>query len=168
MPSVKQLSDICIPLSQQPAYTRRKLKVVTIGAGFSGLLFAWKLQHEQADVQDFVEHTIFEGNDRVGGTWLVNDYPGVQCDVPAHLYAFPFDPNPNWSKFYADGDEILEYVEATAEKWNLKRDIQFNTKVTGLEWDEENSLWNVNVKRKDGSEHKVQADIIASAMGFLK
>ena len=76
MPSVKQLSDICIPLVDQPAYTKRKLRVIAIGAGFSGLLFAWKFQHEQPELQDFVDLTIFEGNDGIGGTWKVNTYPG--------------------------------------------------------------------------------------------
>src|SRR5690242_4838191 len=105
-PSVSELKAIQIPLLDQPAYTPNKLRVVTIGAGYSGLLFAHKFQHEQPDLQDFIDHTIFEANSGVGGTWKVNTYPGVQNDVPAHLYAFPFDPNPNWSKFYADGDEI--------------------------------------------------------------
>lgn len=76
-------------LSSEYAYTPRKLKVITIGAGFSGLLIAHKLQHRFPEVQNFVEHTIFEGRKDVGGTWLANDYPGVQCDVPAHIYVSP-------------------------------------------------------------------------------
>jgi len=68
------------------AYKKRKLRVVTIGAGFSGLIFAHKIQHEQPELQDFIDHVIYEKNATIGGTWLVNTYPGVQCDVPAHLY----------------------------------------------------------------------------------
>lgn len=86
MPSVNQLSDIIIPMVDETAYSNRKLRVVTIGAGFSGLVLAHKLQHEQPDLQEFVDHTIFELQDDVGGTWAVNTYPGVQCDVPAHIY----------------------------------------------------------------------------------
>ena len=86
MPSVNQLSDVSIPLVDEYAYNNRKLRVVTIGAGFSGLVFAHKIQHEYPDLQQFIDHTIFELQDEVGGTWKVNTYPGVQCDVPAHIY----------------------------------------------------------------------------------
>lgn len=64
----------------------RKLKVVTVGAGFSGLLFAHKLQHQYPEMQNLVEHQIIESRSELGGTWLVNTYPGIQCDVPAHIY----------------------------------------------------------------------------------
>lgn len=84
------------PLDKPTAFQpRRKLKIVTVGAGFSGLIFAHKLQHEHSEFQDFVTHKIFESRHDIGGTWLVNRYPGVQCDVPAHVYVcmyFPADP----------------------------------------------------------------------------
>lgn len=79
-----------IPLHNQFAYKPRKLKVFTIGAGFSGLLVAHKLQHRFPDLADLVDHTIFEARKDIGGTWLVNHYPGVQCDVPAHIYVSLF------------------------------------------------------------------------------
>ena len=72
--------------SNQHAFTPRKLRVITIGAGFSGLLMAHKFQHRFPEMQKYVEHTIFEGHKQLGGTWLVNTYPGVQCDVPSHIY----------------------------------------------------------------------------------
>jgi hypothetical protein len=73
-------------LSSKYGYTPRRLKVFTIGAGFSGLLIAHKLQHRFPEMQNMVDHTIFEALPEVGGTWFVNNYPGVQCDVPAHIY----------------------------------------------------------------------------------
>lgn len=80
-------------LKEEYAYTPRKLKVFTIGAGFSGLLLAHKFQHRFPEMRDIVEHKIFEARKDVGGTWLANDYPGVQCDVPAHIYvSVPFFP----------------------------------------------------------------------------
>lgn len=81
-----RLKEICIPVASHAAYHKRKLRVATIGAGFSGLIFAHKIQHEQPELQEFIEHVIFEANDDIGGTWKVNTYPGVQCDVPAHIY----------------------------------------------------------------------------------
>lgn len=76
-----------IPMKESLAYTPdRKLRVVTIGAGFSGLLMAHKFQHRFPEMQNMIDHTIFEARSDVGGTWLVNTYPGVQCDVPSHIY----------------------------------------------------------------------------------
>jgi hypothetical protein len=73
-------------LSQEFAYTPRRIRVITIGAGFSGLLMAHKFQHRFPEMEDIVDHTIFEARSDIGGTWLANNYPGVQCDVPAHIY----------------------------------------------------------------------------------
>jgi hypothetical protein len=79
--------SIDIPMEDFPAWApRRKLKIVTVGAGFSGLIFAHKLQHQHPEFQELVEHQIFEARSDIGGTWLVNRYPGVQCDVPAQVY----------------------------------------------------------------------------------
>jgi len=79
-------SHHAIPLNTDYAYTPSKIRVFTIGAGFSGLLIAHKFQHRFPELQDIVEHKIFEARKDVGGTWLVNTYPGVQCDVPSHIY----------------------------------------------------------------------------------
>lgn len=84
--STSSPSQYAIPLNQQLAFTPRKIRVITIGAGYSGLIVAHKFQHRYPEMQDMVEHTIFEGRSEVGGTWLVNTYPGVQCDVPAQIY----------------------------------------------------------------------------------
>jgi hypothetical protein len=82
-----------VPFNPQYAMNPRKLKIITIGAGFSGLLIAHKFQHRFPELQDFVEHTIFEARSDIGGTWLVNTYPGVQCDVPAHIYVWLYLPS---------------------------------------------------------------------------
>ena len=74
-----------VPLNPQYGYTPRKLRVITIGAGFSGLLMAHKIQHRFPELQEYLTHKIFEMRNDVGGTWLVNTYPGVQCDVPGEF-----------------------------------------------------------------------------------
>lgn len=155
-----------IPLNTEFAYKARKLRVVTIGAGFSGLLMAHKIQHRFPELQEFVEHTIYEARSDVGGTWLINNYPGVQCDVPSHIYAFPFDPNPNWSRFYSSGEEIEQYIKSTVEKWNLDRDIQLNTKVTGAAWDEDTGKWNLTIEH-NGERREDHCDVLISAQGVL-
>lgn len=90
---LEDANKYAIPLNTQFAYTRRRLKVFTIGAGFSGLLMAHKFQHRFPEMKDIVDHTLFEARSDIGGTWLVNHYPGVQCDVPAHIYVSLF-PEP--------------------------------------------------------------------------
>ncbi|PGH10925.1 hypothetical protein AJ79_05170 [Helicocarpus griseus UAMH5409] len=155
-----------IPLNTEYAYTPRKLRVCTIGAGFSGLIMAHKFQHRFPELQSYVEHTIFEGRKDIGGTWLMNTYPGVQCDVPAHIYAFPFDPNPNWSQFYSSGPEIQAYIKRTVKKWNLDRDIQLNTKVVGAYWQEAEGRWKLVVEH-EGQQRTEYCDILISAQGVL-
>lgn len=158
---------IRIPLWDRPAYsTPRKLRIVTVGAGFSSLIFAHKLRYEHPEMEEIVTNTIFEARGEVGGTWLVNSYPGVQCDVPSHIYAFPFDPNPDWSHFYSTGPQIQEYITKTVKKWNLDRDIQFRTRVLGTYWQEEAGQWKVVVEH-EGCQREEYADILVSAQGFL-
>jgi hypothetical protein len=75
-----------IPRGDQLAFTPRRIRVITVGAGFSGLLMAHKFQHRFPEMDAIVDHTIFEKRSWVGGTWIANTYPGVQCDVPSHIY----------------------------------------------------------------------------------
>ncbi|KAJ6132066.1 hypothetical protein N7471_007281 [Penicillium samsonianum] len=154
-----------IPCAEQPAYARRKLKIICIGAGYSGLTLAHKIDHE-LKLGDFVELKIYEKNPEVGGTWFENTYPGVACDVPAHAYTFLFEPNPNWSHFYAPGPEIEEYIQRTTKKWNLDKDIQFNTRVTETVWNDELGKWKVEVDQAGTILHD-EADILVNASGFL-
>jgi len=86
--SASSSSKYAIPLNPHLAFTPRKIRVITIGAGYSGLIIAHKFQHRFPEMQDIVEHKIFEARSDVGGTWLVNTYPGVQCDVPAQIYVW--------------------------------------------------------------------------------
>ncbi|KAJ5197351.1 hypothetical protein N7449_007830 [Penicillium cf. viridicatum] len=152
-----------IPCVEQPAYARRKLKIICIGAGYSGLTLAHKIDHE-LKLGDFVDLKIYEKNPQVGGTWFENTYPGVACDIPAHAYTFLFEPNPNWSHFYAPGPEIEEYIQRTTRKWSLDKDIQFNTRVTETVWDDEVGKWKVEVDQGGTIMHD-EADILVNASG---
>ncbi|KAL4957625.1 hypothetical protein BDW69DRAFT_200462 [Aspergillus filifer] len=142
------------------AFTPRKLRVVCIGAGFSGLITAYKLKHERP--LDFVDFTIYEKNREVGGTWFENVYPGVGC------YIFPFAPNPNWSQCYAKGPEIQQYILDTTEKFGLREKIQFNSKVTSAIWNEDEGKWDLTVQRDgDGEVIRDSADVLLNGGGIL-
>lgn len=74
---------------------QRKIKVLTIGSGYSGILMAYLIQKQCTNV----EHVIYEKNHDIGGTWLENRYPGCGCDVPSHTYIFNFAPYVCWQIF---------------------------------------------------------------------
>ena len=103
----------------------RQPSVVVIGAGMTGILAVIKLR--EAGITDI---TVFEKKHKIGGTWRENTYPGVACDVPSHMYTYSFEPNPNWSKFFAGGKEIQQYFEHVVQKYDVLPFIQFNETVT--------------------------------------
>lgn len=107
LPATDTPNDCIDPfeLSPQYAYTPRKIRVFTIGAGFSGLIMAHKFQHRFPAMRNIVEHTMFEARGDVGGTWLANHYPGVQCDVPAHIYVSN-DCQPSSPEYQLNGSGI--------------------------------------------------------------
>ncbi|MGZ0712445.1 flavin-containing monooxygenase (plasmid) [Coraliomargarita sp. W4R53] len=114
-------------------------EVAIIGAGFAGLGMAIALR--RAGVDDFV---MLERAASIGGTWRDNTYPGIACDVPAHLYGFASHPNPDWSGLYANGDEIRTYLEGVATKENLGERLRLRTAMLQSRWDDDAELWRIN------------------------
>lgn len=70
----------------------------------------------------------------------------MHSDVPAHIYSFPFEPNPNWSAYYASGAEIQEYFKRTVAKYNLDRDVKCGYRVEKAVFDPEQGKWNLEVR----------------------
>ena len=158
-----------IPMYRKPMRTpTRKLRIVAIGGGISSMNLAYKVYHEHQLIEKEIvsELCVYEAHEEIGGTWLVNTYPGVACDVPAHIYTFPFEPNPEWSAYYASGDEIWHYFKRTVEKYDLLRGVKCGHRVQKAEFDEESGKWKLEVKNKDGVVHD-ECDILVSAVGFL-
>lgn len=89
---------------EQPMGTPRQLRVITIGAGASGLNLAYQIERHM----EHIEHIIYEKNAEVGGTWYENRYPGCACDIPSHNYQFTWKPNPSWKQLYVgDPGELI-------------------------------------------------------------
>lgn len=106
------------------------------GAGFSGLGAAIKLQ--EAGRTDFL---VLERDERIGGTWWVNKYPGCACDVPTPFYSYSFAPNPEWSHFYARAGEIHTYIEKCADDYGVRDRIRTGVELTKSVWEEQHQRW---------------------------
>lgn len=134
----------------------RRLRFIIIGAGMAGMLAGIRLK-ERGD-HDF---TIYEKGDSVGGTWRENHYPGLACDTPAHSYTYSFATNPEWSAFYAPGPEIRAYFEGVADKYDLKKQIEFNSEIAACRFVD--GRWRITTA--DGREDV--ADVVIAATGVL-
>ena len=126
--------------------TAPDVDVVVVGAGFAGLYTVYRLRAEHYTVR------VFDAAGDLGGTWYWNRYPGARVDIPSVDYMFSFDPDWRrdwqWSEKYATQPEILRYLNHVADKFDLRRDIQFRTRVTQARWDHR-SLWRVRTDRDD-------------------
>ena len=108
--------------------------IAIVGAGFAGIGLAVRLQ--RSGRTDFA---VFERASSVGGTWRDNSYPGVACDIPAHLYSLSFATNPDWTHVFAEGHEIRDYLERVADE--VRDRIRLSTPVLDMRWDEPRGLW---------------------------
>lgn len=142
----------------------REPRVLIVGAGVGGIALACKLQMQL----DFENYMIYDRNNSIGGTWYMNTYPGVGCDIESHFYSFSFNRKPDWNKMFAEGGEILEYVKETAEKFGVTDHVQLSTEVCYAYWVEEDQLWTVHLKNiKTGVEFTREAEVFISAAGVF-
>ncbi|MEO6019852.1 MAG: NAD(P)/FAD-dependent oxidoreductase [Knoellia sp.] len=130
-----------------------RVRVAIVGAGFAGLGAALRLHAKGED--SFV---VLERASAVGGTWRDNTYPGVACDVPAHLYCFSFLPNPSFSRRFAPGAEIRGYLERAADP--IRDHLRVSTNVDAATWVGDH--WDLST-----SNGSVGADVLVIAAGRL-
>jgi 4-hydroxyacetophenone monooxygenase len=139
----------------------RAFKVVVIGAGFAGLCAAIRLKELG------IPFEVLEKNDDLGGTWLENEYPGCAVDTPNHFYSYSFNSNSKWSRHFSQRDEILAYINATADKYDVRRYIRFGTEVTVAEFDEGEARWRVTVRGRGGGVETIDCNAVITAVGQL-
>ncbi|WP_335953222.1 NAD(P)/FAD-dependent oxidoreductase [Acinetobacter higginsii] len=119
-----------------------KFHVVIIGAGFAGIGAAIKLQ--QAGFTDFV---VLEKANEIGGVWRANTYPGCACDVPSALYSYSFAPNPQWSRVFAQQQEIKTYIQNVAQQFDVKKYVRFGYEMLESAWDDQVKHWVVKTNQ---------------------
>lgn len=136
-------------------------KAIIIGAGASGLAAAVRLQ----DLG--VPYTILEKTSQVGGTWVANRYPGVGVDTPNHHYSYSFS-NHDWTRYFCHGAELRNYLQKVAWDFNIQSQIQFETEVLTLEWQDADQEWEVQVRRAGSDAIEVlRANVVISAVGIF-
>lgn len=134
---------------------------VIVGAGFAGMYMLYRLRALGFSVR------VFEAAGGVGGTWYWNRYPGARCDVESVQYSYQFSDELQqdweWTEKYATQPEILRYANYVADRFDLRRDIQFDTRVTSAEFDEASNSW--TIRTDDGVD--IHAAFCVMASGCL-
>jgi cation diffusion facilitator CzcD-associated flavoprotein CzcO len=122
--------------------TKRKVKVILMGAGASTLNFLKKAEEEMEEL----DMTCYEKNHDIGGTWLENRYPGCACDIPSVNYQFSWKIK-LWSHYYSYAPEIWEYLKSIEQENNLiQKYIKLQHQIEHAQWDDEAGLWRLKVR----------------------
>jgi cation diffusion facilitator CzcD-associated flavoprotein CzcO/acetyl esterase/lipase len=133
------------------------LDAIVVGAGFAGLYAVHRLREAGLSVR------VFEQGDGVGGTWYWNRYPGARCDIESMDYSYSFseelEQEWEWSERYPGQPEILRYLNHVADRFDLRRDIELNTRVAQARYDEERSVWHVTTD--DGAQYSATYCVMA-------
>ena len=141
--------------------TASSFDVVVIGAGVAGLYQLYKLRELGLQVR------VFEAGSAVGGTWYWNRYPGARFDSESHTYGYSFSQELldewHWSERFAPQTETERYLNYVADKFDLRRDIQFNSRVATAHYSEGNRSWELTLE--DG--RRYSARFLVSAIGIL-
>ena len=122
-----------------------RFDAVIVGAGFAGMYMLHRLRQQGMTAR------VLEAGSGVGGTWYWNRYPGARCDVDSMEYSYQFSEELQqdweWTERFAAQPEILRYAEHVADRFDLRRDIAFATRVTGAAFDEHAGRWTVRTDR---------------------
>lgn len=148
--------------SRKNAAPDNALDALVIGAGFSGLYQLYCLRDRLG-----LSVKVLEAGDGIGGTWYWNRYPGARCDSESHSYCYSFSRELmrewEWSEKYPGPQEILRYLNHVADRFDLKRDIRFNTRVASAHYDAAANLWRVTTD----SGEALSAQFLITAVGCL-
>ena len=140
----------------------QEFDAVIIGAGFGGLYMLHKLRDELG-----LNVRAFDMASDVGGTWYWNRYPGAMSDTETFLYCYSFDKELlqewNWSTRYVNQPQILAYLNHVADRFDLRRDIQFDTEIRSARFNELSNVWEIETDKGD----RVSARYMVTAVGLL-
>src|SRR3979411_1760400 len=131
-----------------------EIEAVGMRAGVSGLYQLYKLRELGLKVR------VFETGTGIGGTWYWNRYPGARFDSESFSYGYSFSPELleewNWAERFAPQPETERYLNYVADKFDLRRDIQFNSRVAAADWDEAANRWSATLERGGTAKGRVR------------
>ena len=126
-------------MSSSSAVSQTHFDAIVVGAGFAGMYMLHKLRGMGLSVR------VYERGDGVGGTWYWNRYPGARCDLESMEYSYSFDKDLqqewDWQEKYGTQPELLKYANHVADRFDLRRDIVFETRVTHAHYDARAARW---------------------------
>ena len=144
-----------------PIESTAEMPVLVVGCGESGILAGIRLK------QANIPFTIVEKNAGPGGTWWENSYPGARVDVANHFYCYSFEPNNDWTHFFAEQHELQAYFTDVMTKHGLNQHVRWNTEVVAAEWSDHDGMWNVSLRSADGQTGTVRVRALITAVGQL-
>lgn len=134
--------------------------VLIVGAGVSGIALGVALARLG------ISYTIVEKSDGVGGAWYENRYPGCGVDTPNHSYSYSFGPRHPWSRYFSRREEVQEYLEGVANRYEVRNHIRLRTRLTSARWDDRRKRWIATLETSQGRE-QIEAAFLVSAIGQL-
>ena len=147
--------------NEPPAEVKSQFRVAVIGAGLGGLAAAIQLKRLG------LPYLMFERNEGVGGTWLVNNYPEARVDIASHHYQYSFMKKYPWKHYFATQPELLSYLEEVADKYDLTSSIRFNTELVEARWVDARSIWELVTQDSQGRREKHEFNAVISAAGLF-
>lgn len=155
------MAALCEAPSPSDARPTLDYDAIIIGAGMSGLYQLYRLREQGMRVR------VFEAGTGVGGTWYWNRYPGARFDSESYSYGYSFSKELleewNWSEHFAGQPETLRYINHVADKFDLRRDIQFSSRASAAIWQENTRSW--TIKLQDGGRFRTR--FLITAIGPL-
>ncbi|MDD9925365.1 MAG: NAD(P)/FAD-dependent oxidoreductase, partial [Rhodospirillaceae bacterium] len=148
-------------MTDKDKHTEFDYDVIVIGAGMSGLYQLYRLRQRDLRVR------VFEAGTGVGGTWYWNRYPGARFDSESYSYGYSFSQELldewDWTEHFAPQPETERYLNYVADKFDLRRDIQFSARVASAIFDEDGNCWDIGLE--DGSHYRTR--FLITAVGPL-
>ncbi|TMM51735.1 flavin-containing monooxygenase [Sulfitobacter sabulilitoris] len=139
----------------------QKFDAIIVGAGFAGLRALYRLREMGKSVR------VLEASGGIGGVWYHNGYPGARCDVESYDYSYSFSPELEkewrWSERYATQPEILRYINHVADRFDLRKDIDLNTRMDRATYDEDTARWTIET----GKGETISAQYLIMCVGQL-
>ena len=155
------MPDTHLATSNDATMVGKTFDAVIIGGGIAGLYQLYRLRQQGLSVR------VFETGSGVGGTWYWNRYPGARFDSESYTYGYSFSEDLlqewNWSEHFSPQAETLRYLNYVADRFDLRRDIQCNSRVVSAAWDEAERRWTVSLESGDS----VQTRFLITAVGPL-